>query len=113
MVGEVTRQPEDEPDAPVSPADIGDLTRTTPIERPSILDDNLEVTPPETTRLSVNLNREAGEALKEIAERRGMSITETVRRAIGALKFVENEIQQGKTIQTTDGKKVREIHFLF
>ena len=63
----------------------------------------------ELTRLSVNLNAETAAALKELAERRGISLTETVRRAIAVLKFVEDEIQKGNTVQSTDGARTREL----
>lgn len=63
----------------------------------------------ETTRLSVNLNQEAAAALKEIAERRHISYTEAVRRAIAILKFVEDETALGHKVQVVDGAKTREV----
>lgn len=58
-----------------------------------------------TTRLSVNINDETAEALKDLAERRGTSVTEVVRRAVAVYKFVEDEVGlQGKTMQLVDDK---------
>ncbi|KPM51921.1 hypothetical protein ACG83_30480 [Frankia sp. R43] len=64
---------------------------------------------PDYTRLTVNINSETAAALKEIAERRGISYTEAVRRAVAILKLVEDETQKGHTIQINEGKRVRDI----
>jgi predicted transcriptional regulator len=45
-----------------------------------------------TTRLNVNVNDETAAALHELAERRGVTVTEVVRRAVAALKFLEDEV---------------------
>jgi predicted DNA-binding helix-hairpin-helix protein len=56
-----------------------------------------------TTRLSVNINDETAEALKELAARRGTTVTEVVRRAVSVYKFVEDEVgDKGKTMQLVD-----------
>lgn len=62
-------------------------------------------------RLSVNLNSETAAALRQIAAERGISATEAVRRAIAVYKFVEDEVQEGRTIQTLDksSNEVREL----
>lgn len=62
-------------------------------------------------RLNVNLNKETAEALKEIAQKENISLTEAVRRAIAILKFVEEEQGRGRKIQTMDrdGKDKREL----
>jgi hypothetical protein len=54
------------------------------------------------------------EVLRSLANRRGASVTETVRRAIAVLKFVEDEVDQGHKLAVVekgpDGKThVREI----
>ena len=63
------------------------------------------------TRLNVNLNAETADALKEIAEHRGISFTEAVRRAISVYKFIDDETQEGHRIQTVDPERnqVREL----
>jgi predicted transcriptional regulator len=63
------------------------------------------------TRLNVNLNEETATALKEIARKRDVSVTEAIRRAIAILKFIEDETAAGHRIQIADARsgKVREI----
>lgn len=62
-------------------------------------------------RLNVNLNKETAAALKELAEKQGISLTEAVRRAIALLKFIDDEQAEGRKIQTmdSDGKNKREL----
>ena len=67
----------------------------------------------EITRLTVNLNAETAAALNEIAAKRGISLTETVRRAVAVLKFVEDEIQKGNAVQSTDGARTRELLLVY
>ena len=65
-------------------------------------------------RLNVNLNRETAEALKEIAEERGISATEAVRRAISIYKYIDDEVQDGRKVITSDqeNKNVKELVLL-
>lgn len=60
-------------------------------------------------RLSVNLNPEAAEALKAYTDKRHISYTEAVRRAIALLKFVDDEISAGHDLQVSDGRTVQKI----
>lgn len=62
-------------------------------------------------RLNVNLNAETAEALKEIADQRGISFTEAVRRAISVYKFIDDETHEGNRIQTVNPSRneIREI----
>lgn len=66
------------------------------------------------TRLNVNLNQETAEALRFIAEQRGISFTEAVRRAISVYKFVEDEVAEGHRVQAVDSEAgtVRELVLL-
>lgn len=61
------------------------------------------------TRLSINLNPEAAAALKAYTDKRHISYTEAVRRAIAILKFVDDEISSGNEIQVTDGENVKKV----
>ncbi|WP_146243436.1 CopG family transcriptional regulator [Curtobacterium sp. MCLR17_034] len=68
-------------------------------------------TTPRLTRLSVNMNSETAGDLKLLAERRGLSFTETVRRMVSVAKFLDDEIMQGHVIQVVDkaANQVREL----
>jgi hypothetical protein len=67
---------------------------------------------PEAVRLSVNVSREAADALKKIADDHGWSVTETVRRLIALGKFVYDEDQAGHRMLFHDGKRLREMELL-
>lgn len=62
-------------------------------------------------RLNVNLNSETAEALKLLAEEKGSSLTEVIRRAIAVYKFVDDESRSGHRVQTVDPQtsEVREL----
>lgn len=53
-------------------------------------------------RLSINLSSDTAAALRELAEHKGTSVTEAVRRAIAVWKFVEDEVAQGHRIAVID-----------
>lgn len=70
-------------------------------------------TPP-IVRLSVNLAADVADVLRTLAGKRGLSLTETIRRAIAVLKFVEEEVERGNKlaiVETDSGgrQRVREI----
>lgn len=52
------------------------------------------------TRLSVNLNRETADALLAIARETGLSVTEVMRRSIAVYKYVSDEQNAGREMQT-------------
>jgi hypothetical protein len=62
-------------------------------------------------RLNVNLNAETAAALREMATEKGISFTEAVRRAIAISKFIDDEINEGRKIQTLtkENDAVREL----
>lgn len=66
-----------------------------------------------SVRLNVNLNDEIAAALKEIADERGISATEAVRRAIAWYKFIDDEVVKGKRkmqlVDSDDPDKVTEV----
>jgi hypothetical protein len=49
-------------------------------------------------RLSINLSAETADAFKALIERKGLTITEGIRRAITVWKFVEDETAKGNEI---------------
>lgn len=58
--------------------------------------------PRKTHRLSVNINEESAEVLREVTHRHGITTTEAIRRAIGLLRFFEEEAARGNEILTRD-----------
>ena len=63
-------------------------------------------------RLSVNITPETAAALKQVAERKNMTVTECVRRAVAVWKLVEDETAQGHRVQIDDGSRIRELVLL-
>jgi Ribbon-helix-helix protein, copG family len=63
-------------------------------------------------RLSVNLNPEVADELKQYAGRKGISITEAVRRAITVLAFVDSAQSRGASLHLEEGGALKEILFL-
>jgi hypothetical protein len=61
-----------------------------------------------SVRLSVNINAETSAFLREYAARKGVTITEAVRRAVAVLKFVTDETDAGNRLVAGD----REVHFV-
>lgn len=51
-----------------------------------------------TTRLSVNLPTAIMEELKELSRIEGVSLTEIVRRAISAEKFLRQQVEEGNKL---------------
>jgi hypothetical protein len=67
----------------------------------------------EFIRLNVNMNVETAEALKKLASDRGTSYTETVRRAISILYYLDNEMSRGTKLQIQEyNGDVRELILL-
>lgn len=61
-------------------------------------------------RLSVNINDETAQALKEMAARRQTTVTEIIRRAVSMYKFVEDEVtENGKSLQLASPDEVTTI----
>ncbi|MFI9204745.1 hypothetical protein [Streptomyces sp. NPDC053048] len=63
------------------------------------------------TRLSVNINAETATKLRWYKEQKGISITETIRRAVALLDLVERETANGSEVllKSRDGKSVRQL----
>lgn len=55
-------------------------------------------------RLSVNMNQETAEALKDLAQERGISYTEAVRRAIMLTDYLMSVEDEGGFVEIVDGK---------
>jgi hypothetical protein len=63
-------------------------------------------------RLSVNLTSEDVDELKAYAKRKGVSITEAVRRAITVLAFVDDAQRRGASLNVDEGGRLKEVVFL-
>lgn len=63
-------------------------------------------------RLSVNLTPDVADALKQYASRKGISVTEAVRRAITVLTFVDNAQSRGASLHIEEGGALKEILLL-
>lgn len=56
-------------------------------------------------RLTININSETEDALRDLSQRDEASITETVRRAVGVYKYASDEVAKGKTLQLVDDRE--------
>jgi hypothetical protein len=65
----------------------------------------------EAIRLDVNLNADAARVLTAIAQRNGLSLTETVRRAIVLLRLVDQVQSEGHKLQLVNGSRVQDVRF--
>jgi hypothetical protein len=63
-------------------------------------------------RLSVNLGPEVADQLKEYAGRKGVSVTEAVRRAIAVLAFVDGAQARGASLNLKEGGSLKEVLIL-
>ena len=64
------------------------------------------------SRLSVNLTSEVADELKEYAERKGISITEAVRRAISVLTFVAAAQDRKAILNLEENGSLKEVIFV-
>lgn len=63
-------------------------------------------------RLSVNLSPEVADELKQYASRKGISLTEAVRRAITVLTFVDSAQSRGASLHIEEGGALKEVLLL-
>jgi predicted transcriptional regulator len=68
---------------------------------------------PGVVRLSVNLSPEVAQVLREMADKRGITVTEALRQAISTEKFISESIEKGEKIliEGPKGKSVRQLIF--
>jgi hypothetical protein len=66
-----------------------------------------------SVRLSVNLSNETAQTFRALIRRKGLSITEGIRRAIIVWKFVEDETSKGNQIAIIErDESVRKVVLL-
>jgi hypothetical protein len=63
-------------------------------------------------RLSVNLSPTVFGVLKSYADRKGISVTEAVRRAISVLKYIDDAQDRGASLNIEEGGSLKEIQFM-
>lgn len=68
--------------------------------------------PESPVRLSVNLSPDVADELKGYASRKGVSITEAIRRAITVLAFVEDAQARGASLHLEEEGVLKEVLFL-
>jgi hypothetical protein len=67
-------------------------------------------TPSTAIRLSVNLSQDAADALRSITDRRGITLTEAIRRAISTQSYIEEALDEGaRIIISGPGDTTREL----
>ena len=63
-------------------------------------------------RLSVNLSPAAFDELKGYADRKGVSVTEAVRRAVSVLKYVDDAQGRGASLNIEEHGTLKEVQFM-
>jgi hypothetical protein len=63
-------------------------------------------------RLSVNLSPTVFGELKDYADRKGVSVTEAVRRAISVLKYVDEAQERGASLNIEENGTLKEVQFM-
>ncbi|MCA1670919.1 MAG: ribbon-helix-helix protein, CopG family [Actinobacteria bacterium] len=66
-------------------------------------------------KLSINLTDEAAGAVRQLAEKDGITVSEVLRRAISVERFVVEQLDTGASFLITrdDGATVEKVHFVF
>ncbi len=66
----------------------------------------------DTVKLSVNVSQEAADALRELAQQRGTTMTEVLRHAIATERFLQEETRKkSKILLEDDSGRTRELVF--
>jgi hypothetical protein len=63
-------------------------------------------------RLSVNLSPTVAGVLNAYADRKGISVTEAIRRAISILKYVDDAQGRGASLNIEEAGTLKEVQFL-
>jgi hypothetical protein len=66
----------------------------------------------EVVKMTINISKEAADAVRKLASEKGTTVTNIVNKAIATEEFLQQEIQKGSRIQVEDKNgKIREIIF--
>jgi hypothetical protein len=69
-------------------------------------------TAPETVRLSINLSPAAADNIRSYSKRKGVSVTEAIRRAISVLAYIDAAQDRGASINVSENGTLKEVQFL-
>lgn len=62
----------------------------------------------QVTRLSINISEDTAAALRELAAKHDMTVTDVVRRVVGVYKYLEDETKDNsKRLQIVDRRRRR------
>jgi hypothetical protein len=64
------------------------------------------------TRLSVNLSPAVAATLRDYAGRKGVSVTEAIRRAISILNYIDDAQTRGASLNIEEAGRLKEVQFL-
>lgn len=73
---------------------------------------NTQEDEPRLTRLNVSVNQETADVVKEYTARKGVTLTETVRRAVAALAFIDQTQRQGTPVYVKENDSFKAVMFL-
>ncbi len=62
-----------------------------------------------TTRLNVNINRATADALRGLAEKHGVTVTDIVRQATGLYQVIDEELSDPDQVLEIRNKKTKEV----
>lgn len=65
------------------------------------------------TRMSINLNRECADILRDYMDRHSVTATETIRRAIGVFSLLEEARQDGGQVLIKSPTGTSKVEFLY
>ncbi len=109
-----TRPPQQGGDSHPDPDPSRETEHVARVSEDSDADQNTSEDQERSVRLSVNLSVESAETLRGLIRRKGLTITEGIRRAIAVWKFVEDESSKGNQIAVIerDGS-IRKVVLLY
>ena len=67
---------------------------------------------PRTERLNINIHETTAQALQDMSRAKGITVTETVRRAVALLKLLEDQTARGIEIQLVDPAEPNKVRVL-
>lgn len=69
--------------------------------------------PPAQSRLNVNINKQTADALKDYADRNGVSVTEAVRRLVAVGDFIAKAQDEGRQVLLRHNDETERVVFTY